>query len=136
MCIRDSFSAHWCPPCKMFTPQLAKIYNDLKAKGLKFEVVYISRDSDQAAWNEYYAEMPWLALPYSDRERAEALQKKYSVEGIPMLLLLDKDGGVITSQGRSAVQNDPSGKEWIPGAKHAAPAPAAQEKDKACCSVM
>ena len=30
------FSAHWCPPCRGFTPQLANYYaSNLKAKGLE-----------------------------------------------------------------------------------------------------
>ena len=27
------FSAHWCPPCKSFTPQLARVYNKINAHG-------------------------------------------------------------------------------------------------------
>mmetsp|Transcript_62896 Transcript_62896/g.174321 ORF Transcript_62896/g.174321 Transcript_62896/m.174321 type:complete len:640 (+) Transcript_62896:71-1990(+) len=57
------FSAHWCPPCRGFTPQLAELYTaSLQAKGL--EVVLASRDRDEEAFKEYYASMPWLALPW------------------------------------------------------------------------
>ncbi|KAH9319325.1 hypothetical protein KI387_021094 [Taxus chinensis] len=31
--VRLYFSAHWCPPCKGFTPQLIKFYSDLKNQG-------------------------------------------------------------------------------------------------------
>ncbi len=64
------FSAHWCPPCRGFTPKLAKFYEDFKktSNGDKFEVIFASSDSDQAAFDEYYGEMPWLALPYDERK--------------------------------------------------------------------
>jgi len=32
------FSAHWCPPCRQFTPQLARFYQQAKQAGRKFEV--------------------------------------------------------------------------------------------------
>merc|ERR1711998_484877 len=37
------FSAHWCPPCRGFTPKLAETYNTLKAAGKNFEIVFVSR---------------------------------------------------------------------------------------------
>ena len=38
------FSAHWCPPCRGFTPKLAEWYKkDLQAKGM--EVVFASSDN-------------------------------------------------------------------------------------------
>jgi nucleoredoxin len=109
------FSAHWCPPCRGFTPQLAGWYSsDLKAKGL--EVVFVSSDRDDGAFQEYFKEMPWLALPYSDRAKKDALSKKFKVNGIPALIILDADGKVITKDGRQAVSEDPTGEEfpWKP----------------------
>jgi len=105
------FSAHWCPPCRGFTPQLAGWYSsDLKAKGL--EVVFVSSDRDDKSFQEYFKEMPWLALPYSDREKKDELSKKFKVNGIPSLIILDADGKVITKDGRQAVSEDPTGEEF------------------------
>jgi len=110
------FSAHWCPPCRGFTPELIKSYNNLKAANKNFEIVFASSDRDQAAFDEYYGEMPWLALPYDDRETKEALSKHFGVEGIPTFVILDEEGKVITTDGRSSVSGDPEGKEfpWRP----------------------
>ena len=65
------FSAHWCPPCRVFTPNLIDWYTRLRegvAKD-KLEIVYISLDKDEKTFDEYYETMPWLALPYKYRER-------------------------------------------------------------------
>ena len=64
------FSAHWCPPCRGFTPQLAKWYTELKSGALadKFDIVFISSDRDEDSFDEYFDSMPWLALPYQERD--------------------------------------------------------------------
>jgi len=66
------FSAHWCPPCRAFTPELAKFYKKMTDK---LEIVFVSSDEDEAQWAEYFAEMPWLALPFVDRDRKVSLQE-------------------------------------------------------------
>lgn len=58
------FSAHWCPPCRQFTPMLAQLYTMLRAAGKKFEVVFVSADKSESDFDAYFGEMPWLALPY------------------------------------------------------------------------
>jgi len=99
------FSAHWCPPCRGFTPKLAEFYKKhAAAKG--FEIVFVSSDRDTASFTDYYNEMPWLALPYDDRKCKEELNSKYKVKGIPSLVVLGPDGNVITTDGRSKVQED------------------------------
>jgi len=53
------FSAHWCPPCKGFTPKLAEWYTkSLKSKGL--EIVFVSSDKDEAAFKEYFGSSCFL----------------------------------------------------------------------------
>jgi len=121
-CVAIYFSAHWCPPCRGFTPQLAQIYSNLKAAGKRFEVVFASSDRDQAGFDSYFGSMPWLAIPFSDRQKKEQLSQLFGVNGIPMLVLLDKTGRVISKDGRSVVTQDPYG-GWIPDS--GAPAAAA-----------
>jgi len=110
------FSAHWCPPCRGFTPELVKTYNKLQAEGKQFEVIFASSDRDEASFKEYHAEMPWLALKYSDRASKEKLSKVFGVNGIPSFHVLEHDGTVINNSGRGAVGGDPEGKEfpWHP----------------------
>jgi nucleoredoxin len=63
------FSAHWCPPCRNFTPKLAKFYNNVKQSqnGGKFEMIFLSSDKTEAEFKDYLGEMPWYALPYDKR---------------------------------------------------------------------
>merc|ERR1712232_31442 len=100
------FSAHWCPPCRGFTPQLAQWYTkDLKDKGL--EVVFVSSDRDDKAFQDYFGEMPWLALPFENRAAKDQLSKQYGIQGIPSFVILDEDGSVVTTDGRTVVSGDP-----------------------------
>ena len=37
--------------------------------GDKFDIVFVSSDRDEKSWKEYFAEMPWKALDFSDRDK-------------------------------------------------------------------
>jgi len=109
------FSAHWCPPCRQFTPQISEWYKtDLQSRGL--EVVFISGDKDEKTFDEYFGEMPWLALPFTEEARKKELNKKFKVSGIPSVVILDSHGALITTDGRAAISADPKGEEmpWKP----------------------
>ena len=100
------FSAHWCPPCRGFTPELASFYS-AHAAAKSFEVVFVSSDRSAAEHGAYYAEMPWLAVPFEDKDTKAALSEKYGVRGIPTLILLDKTGAVVTKAARAKVVSSP-----------------------------
>jgi thiol-disulfide isomerase/thioredoxin len=111
------FSAHWCPPCRGFTPRLAEAYKTISAEKA-FEIVFISSDRNDEAFTSYFKEMPWLALPFSESELKQKLSEKHGVDGIPTLVLIDGESGdVISQDGRSVVTSDPTGARfpWVPG---------------------
>lgn len=91
------FSAHWCPPCRAFTPKLVQFYNEMAPSG-DFELLFVSSDKNQAAMEGYMAEtsMPWVALKYGS-PRVNQLKEKYGVRGIPCLVLLDEKDQVLAS---------------------------------------
>ena len=99
------FSAHWCPPCRGFTPDLKKFYETYK-DSKKFEIIFASSDRDENQFRDYFhGEMPWLAVPFEDRARKSQLEKKFKVKSIPTLVLLDKDGNLITTNGREGINS-------------------------------
>ncbi|KAK6620627.1 hypothetical protein RUM43_010920 [Polyplax serrata] len=110
------FSAHWCPPCKGFTPQLIETYNLLKRMGVNFEVIFVSSDRSAESHKTYFQTMPWLGVPYSDQECRRELASLYGVQGIPTLVIVDFDGTVITYDGRGEINDDPTGQmfPWRP----------------------
>ncbi|OQR89646.1 nucleoredoxin [Thraustotheca clavata] len=98
------FSAHWCPPCRGFTPTLSETYLEITGDDHKeFELVFVSSDRDEAGFDEYYSEMPFLALPYANREQKDFLAKKFEIRGIPTLVFVDAAGNTITKDGRSII---------------------------------
>jgi len=108
------FSAHWCPPCRGFTPVLVDFHQKLVKEGKKFQVVFVSSDRDAASFKEYYDTMPWLALPYDERDAKEELAGNFNVRGIPTLVFVDgKTGETINPNARGLVQSeDPTGAKF------------------------
>lgn len=98
------FSAHWCPPCRGFTPQLVE-FRDAHAD--EFEVVFVSSDKDLDTQKSYMTEygMKWPAIPQTDAAGKE-LSRKYGVRGIPTLVVLGADGSTISKDARMDVARD------------------------------
>mmetsp|Transcript_4243 Transcript_4243/g.13276 ORF Transcript_4243/g.13276 Transcript_4243/m.13276 type:complete len:504 (-) Transcript_4243:327-1838(-) len=91
------FSAHWCPPCRQFTPRLAAA---LAQPVPQLAVVFVSSDRDEASFQQYFSEMPWLALPFGSPQQ-QTLGPAFNVRGIPTLVVLDAaTGRLISTDGR------------------------------------
>lgn len=89
-------SAHWCPPCREFTPKLVAYYNKNAAAHPEFEILFVSNDKSAGAMEEYMRDdqMPWPALSYDKVAGNEAL-KKYFGASIPCLVVVDETGKVV-----------------------------------------
>jgi len=97
------FSAHWCQPCRGFTPLLSKTYQDIIKANKAFEVVFVSSDSDEDNFKEYFKSMPWKAVSYEKEEFRTAIAEKFGIRGIPALIVLNSEGKVISKDGRVEV---------------------------------
>jgi nucleoredoxin len=70
------------------------------------EIVFVSSDSDDGSFNEYYGSMPWVSVPFSNKNISQALGQKFSVRGIPSLIVLSAtDARIIDRDGRSTVSS-------------------------------
>jgi len=99
------FSAHWCPPCRGFTPVLKQFYTDYKAKDPNFEIIFVSSDREEKGMLDYFKEDhgDYLALPYSKRKEKEELSSMFGVEGIPTFVVVGADGQVLNTNARGKV---------------------------------
>ena len=105
------FSAHWCPPCRGFTPKLKEFYEEVNASGHVFEVIFVSSDRSAQEMASYITEShgDWVSLDFAARDVRlspllstnpkrslslmdmvclqvkESLSKTNGVRGIPML---------------------------------------------------
>ncbi len=111
------FSAQWCPPCRAFTPVLVEAYNQWKEQEKPIELVFVSSDRNAAAMASYMSDykMPWLAVPFEDGARRQALGAHWSIRGIPALVVVGPDGETVSSTGTQTVRQHKAAAidEWI-----------------------
>lgn len=88
------FSAHWCPPCRNFTPKLIELYNQCRKEGKSFEVIFCSADHSEEEFSSYYSSMPWAAVEYGNEKREEIMHQ-FHVSGIPRLCIYSPSGKLI-----------------------------------------
>jgi len=96
------FFASWCQPCLSEVPRLKKYAAKYKEKGL--EVLAISLDETRETLDKYLvgAELPWQVIHDNAADPLERLQLKFGVAALPTVLLLNKEGTVVSLEARGA----------------------------------
>jgi thiol-disulfide isomerase/thioredoxin len=99
------FWATWCGPCKTELPNVKELYKQYHAKG--FDVVGISCDDDRKALEEFVkeTEIPWAVTFSNDPEAAgmeNPMANRYGVIGVPTMILVGRDGKVVSLAARGA----------------------------------
>uniref|UniRef100_T1J3B1 Thioredoxin domain-containing protein n=1 Tax=Strigamia maritima TaxID=126957 RepID=T1J3B1_STRMM len=99
--------ARWCLPCRRFTQLLAEFYNELKWRTEPFEVIFVSLDSNDEEMINYMREShaDWLSISVDRKDNlCDILRDWFGVEGIPALIILRRNGYVITMEGAMDIQ--------------------------------
>uniref|UniRef100_A0A7S3CPC7 protein-disulfide reductase n=1 Tax=Strombidium rassoulzadegani TaxID=1082188 RepID=A0A7S3CPC7_9SPIT len=102
------FGASWASPCQEFDPMLVEFYNHVNQFSKKIEIIYVNSDEDTGQFNGVISQTPWLSIPFND-PRVMDLKQLYAITSVPILVILRKDGTVVTTNGRNdiyALEND------------------------------
>lgn len=100
------FWATWCGPCRQEVPNVLRLYHAYHEKG--FEVVGVSLD-DRREQAESYIEqydVPWPNLFSENKDHRKwehPMAVYYGITGIPMAILIDRDGTVVSLQARGEI---------------------------------
>ena len=88
------FWASWCKPCRVNSPQMVELYKKYKGRGV--EILGVSLDQTKARWETAIADDGYAWPQVSELKMWDSeVVKQYKIEGIPHLVLLDKDGRIV-----------------------------------------
>jgi len=89
------FWATWCPPCKRDFPHLVEMHEKLAGEGVACLSVSVDDEPDRedalAFLRQQHAEFPNYLLD----EEARVWQEKWSIKGVPVVLVFDRDGKLV-----------------------------------------
>ena len=86
--------ASWCGPCRKEIPELKKLYEAYKDRGLS--ITSISIDENTLQWKSalFIERMPWKQLIVPN-QKMDLFKSVYEVGSIPYVIFLDSNGRVI-----------------------------------------
>jgi peroxiredoxin len=86
------FWATWCPPCRAAVPGLEQLHKAYKDRGL----MVLAVSMDQGGWDEVKSFVAENHITYTVLKGTEAVMEQYKVRSIPMTLILDREGRIVS----------------------------------------
>jgi hypothetical protein len=89
--------ARWCPYTQRFTPDLLKLYKEMKPKHPEFEVIYVPAEHSAAELQQYAKEVdfPWPAVAFQKKKESAVLAWVLGRSSTPELGVLDRHGKTV-----------------------------------------
>jgi len=85
------FWATWCPPCRAAIPDIEKIHQRYKDKGL----VVLAISLDKGDWSFVKSFLVSYGITYAVLKGTDDIPERYKVRSIPTTMILDKTGKII-----------------------------------------
>lgn len=92
-----NFWASWCAPCRRELPRLDALHRELAAGGASVIAVSLDSDAENA---RRFARAARLSLPVA-HDGPAALARTLELRAVPATVVLDRDGRIAWSTGRS-----------------------------------
>ncbi|MDR1959563.1 MAG: TlpA family protein disulfide reductase [Planctomycetaceae bacterium] len=94
-----NFTASWCGPCKREIPFILEAYEKYHDKGFEVISVYVWDKLEESKKSVEQEKLPWIILSEELTEKADLPKQgtAYGIQGVPTVLLIDKDGKIIAS---------------------------------------
>ena len=91
------FWASWCPDCRKDAPEVMRMYQEFKQKGIEF--LGISMDTDVEAWKQAIVKFGITYPQVSELKKFKDtdISKAYGVKWIPSMVVVGPDGKVVLS---------------------------------------
>jgi thiol-disulfide isomerase/thioredoxin len=90
------FWASWCGPCRLNNPELKKIYDEFREKGLV--IIGVSLDDEREDWEMAIETdgLDWTNVSSLKGWDCDVV-RLYNVTGVPSLFILDENNNIIAT---------------------------------------
>jgi thiol-disulfide isomerase/thioredoxin len=94
------FWATWCGPCVAEIPNMKAAYDKYHKRG--FEIIGVSLDNQREALTSFMEkrDLPWKSIYDRDAPAGKGLKDHYGVMAIPLAILVDREGRVVSLNAR------------------------------------
>ncbi|XP_056639757.1 nucleoredoxin-like protein 1 [Diorhabda sublineata] len=99
------FSASWVANTKNLIVLLKDLYSENLKRKVGMEIIYVSADTSKEGYDsDLMAQGPWSAIPFKS-SICDILRYRYDVSYMPMIIVVKRDGSIITRKGKEELEN-------------------------------